>query len=125
MIDLACQLASEHASLTALGVIEVPMMVPMDAYMIEEEAAAKRVLDVARTIAHRYGVSFSVRIVRARDAGEAIVQEAIRDNTEIIILSAPCKPRSSGRATLFGRRVLFVLKHSPCRVMVATSPADT
>jgi APA family basic amino acid/polyamine antiporter len=125
VIDLACQLATEHASLTALSVIEVPMMVPMDAHMIEEETAAKRVLDVARAIADSYGVSFSVRIVRARDAGEAIVQEAIRDNTEIIIMSAPRKPRSRGRANLLGRRVQFVLKHSPCRVMVATSPADT
>jgi APA family basic amino acid/polyamine antiporter len=125
VIDLACQLATEHASFTALSVIEVPMMIPMDAHMIEEETAAKRVLDVARAIAHSYGVSFSVRIVRARDAGEAIVQEAIRDNTEIIILSAPRKPRPSGRADLFGRKVQFVLKHSPCRVMVATSPADT
>jgi APA family basic amino acid/polyamine antiporter len=123
VIDLACQLATEHAALTGLSVIEVPMMVPMDAYMIEEETVAKRVLEVARAIAHSYGVSFSARIVRARDAGEAIVQEAIRDNAEIVILSAPRKPRSSGRADLFGRKVQFVLKHSPCRVMVATSPA--
>jgi len=124
VIELACRLATEHASLTALSVIEVPMMVPMDAHMIEEETAAKRVLDAARAIAHNYGVSFSVRIVRARDAGEAIVQEAIRDNTEIIILSAPRKPRSSRRADLFGRKVQFVLKHSPCRVMVATAHTD-
>ena len=100
-------------------------MVPMDAHMIEEEEEAKRVLDVARAIAHGYGVSFSVRVVRARDAGEAIVQEAIRAKTELIILSAPRKPRSSGRGRLFGETVQFVLKHSPCRVMLATSPADT
>ena len=112
-------------SLTALTVIEVPVTVPMDAHMIEEETEAKRVLDLARAIAHGYGVSVSARVVRARDAGEAIVDEASRANTEIIILRAPRKRRSSGHTLLVGETVRFVLKHAPCRVMVAAAPADT
>jgi APA family basic amino acid/polyamine antiporter len=125
-IEIACRLAGEHgASLTALTVIEVPVTVPMNAHMIAEETEAKRVLDLARAIAHGYGVSVSVRVVRARDAGEAIVEEASRANTEIIILRAPRKRRSTRRALLFGETVRFVLKHAPCRVMVAAAPADT
>ena len=125
-IDIACRLAAEHGgSLTALTVIEVPIKVPMDAYMIEEEAEAKRVLDLARAIAHRYGVNVSARVVRARDAGEAIVEEASRANTEVIVLWAPRKRRSSSRARLFGGTVDFVLKHAPCRVMVTAASADT
>ena len=124
-IDTACRLAAEHgASVTALTVIEVPVKLPMDAHMIEEEAEAKRILQVARSIADGYGVSVSVRVLRAREAGEAIVEEASRANTEIIILRAPRKRRSSPRARLFGGTVDFVLKHAPCRVMVAAAPAD-
>ena len=78
-IEIACRLAGEHGvSLTALTVIEVPVTVPMDAHMIEEETEAKRVLDLARAIAHGYGVSVSARVVRARDAGEARSSETRR-----------------------------------------------
>ena len=123
-IEIACRLAGEHGvSLTALTVVEVPVTVPMEAHMIEEEAEAKRVLDLARAIAHGYGVSVSARVVRARGAGEAIVEEASRANTEIIILSAPRKRRSSRRTLPFGETVRFVLKHAPCRVMVTAGPA--
>jgi basic amino acid/polyamine antiporter, APA family len=122
-VAFACQLAAEHqASLTALSVIVVPMMVPINAYMVEEEAAAKQLLEKARAAAHSYDVGCSTRIVRARNAGEAIVHEATQHNTQIIILGAPRKSTSSGRTRVFGRTVQFVLTHSPCRVMVATPP---
>lgn len=123
-IDIACRLAAEHGvSVTALTVIEVPVTLPIDAQMIEEEAEAKRVLEVARAIADGYGVSVSERVVRARDAGEAIVEEASRANTEIIILRAPRKRGSSRGTRLFGGTVDFVLKNAPCRVMVAAATA--
>jgi APA family basic amino acid/polyamine antiporter len=121
-IEIACRLAADHgATVTALTVIEVPVTLPIDAQMIEEEAEAKRVLEVAQAIAGSYGVSVSVRVIRARDAGEAIVEEARRANTEIIVLRAPRK-RGSSRARLFGGTVDFLLKHAPCRVMVAAAP---
>ena len=124
-IEIACRLAAEHgATVTALTVVEVPVTLPIDAQMLEEEAEAKQVLEVARAIADGYGVSVSVRVVRARDAGEAIVEEARRANTEIIILRAPRKRGSRRGARLFGETVDFLLKHAPCRVMVAAALTD-
>jgi nucleotide-binding universal stress UspA family protein len=55
------------------------------------------------------------RVVRARNAGRAIVEEADRRGAEIIVLGAP---RGRHRA-IFGHTVDFVLKHAPSRVMVA------
>ena len=55
------------------------------------------------------------RLVRARNAGRAIVEEAERRQTEIVVLGAP---RGRHRA-IFGQTVDYVLKHAPCRVMVA------
>jgi nucleotide-binding universal stress UspA family protein len=125
-MDIACQLAAEHgASVTALTVIEVPAELPLDAHMIEEEAEAKRVLAAAHAVADRYGVTASTRLVRDREAGEAIVFEASHANTEIIVLRAPRKRRFSGRARLFGGTVDFVLKHAPCRVMIEAAPPDS
>lgn len=123
-MDIACQLAAEHgASVTAVTVIEVPVELPLDAHMIEEEAEAKRVLELAHAIADRYGVNASVRLVRGREAGEAIVAEARRANAQIIILRASRK-RIGRRVRVFGGTVDFVLKHAPCRVMIAAAPAD-
>jgi nucleotide-binding universal stress UspA family protein len=55
------------------------------------------------------------RVVRARNAGASIVDEAERRGTEIIILGAP---RGRHRQ-IFGHTVDYVLKNAPCRVMVA------
>jgi nucleotide-binding universal stress UspA family protein len=55
------------------------------------------------------------RIVRNRNAGRAIVDEAERRQAEIIVLGAP---RGRHR-DIFGKTVDFVLKNAPCRVMVA------
>ncbi len=124
-IEIACRLADEHGvTVTALTVIEVPVTLPIDAQMIEEETEAKRVLEVAQAIAGSYGVRVSMRVVRARDAGEALVDEARRANTQIIILRAPRKRGPSRSGRLFGGTVDFLLKHAPCRVMVAAAPID-
>ena len=55
------------------------------------------------------------RVVRARHAGRAIVEEAERRQAEIVVLGAP---RGRHRA-IFGNTVDYVLKNAPCRVMVA------
>jgi APA family basic amino acid/polyamine antiporter len=93
----------------------VPLELPLDADLSAELAEADRLLDEARAIAAPYGVRVVERVVRARHAGRAIVEEAERRVSEIIVLGAP---RGRHRA-IFGHTVDYVLKHAPCRVMVA------
>jgi len=95
--------------------VVVPLELPLDADLREQLAEADRLLDEARAIAAPYGVRVVERVVRARNAGAAIVDEAERRGTEIIILGAP---RGSHRH-IFGHTVDYVLKNAPCRVMVA------
>ena len=59
--------------------------------------------------------------MRGRRAGRAIVDEAIRRNAEIVVIGATRRERR-GKA-IFGETVDFVLKHAPCRVMVAATRA--
>jgi basic amino acid/polyamine antiporter, APA family len=123
-MEIACRLAAEsRASVTAVSVIEVPIELPLNAHMFDQEEELKPVLAEARAIAELYGVGVETRTLRGRSAGEAIVEEAKRLRSEIIVLSAPRKLRVSRRAPVFGRTVDFVLKHAPCRVMVAAAPA--
>jgi APA family basic amino acid/polyamine antiporter len=94
----------------------VPLELPLDARLPEEELQADEALDRARAIGELYGVDVRGRLVRARSAGRAIVDEAEHRFTEIIVMGAP---RTSGRRGVFSDTVDFVLKHAPCRVMVA------
>jgi APA family basic amino acid/polyamine antiporter len=115
-VDLAARLAAERrATIVALRVVVVPMELPLDARLPAHEEEADRLLDEARAIAETYGVRNVERLVRARHAGRAIVEEAERRQSEILVLGAP---RSRHRQ-IFGQTVDYVLKHAPCRVMVA------
>ena len=68
-----------------------------------------------------YGVRVIERMVRARSAGRAIVEEAARRNAEIIVLGAPRLPHRTRKSAIFGKTVDYVLRHAPCRVMVAAA----
>jgi basic amino acid/polyamine antiporter, APA family len=115
-VEVAARLATERAGqIVLLRVVVVPLELPLDADLTEQLAEADRLLDEGRAIAEPYGVRVVERVVRARHAGRAIVQEAERRGSEIIVLGAP---RGRHRA-IFGHTVDYVLKNAPCRVMVA------
>jgi basic amino acid/polyamine antiporter, APA family len=118
-IDFACRLAAERrASIAAVSVVLLPLELPLDAELPEEEAKADEALDAAVAIGELYGVDVVARLLRARSAGRAIVREAERRQTEIIVMGAPRGERQRG---IFSETVDYVLKHAPCRVMVVAA----
>jgi len=121
-MDVACRLAAERrASIVAFTAIEVPLDLPLDTELPEEVQEANEQLDEARAIGDSYGVRVIGRIARTRNIGRAIVDEAIRRHSEIIVMAGPRRVRlQHGRRQIFGDAVDFVLRHAPCRVMVAT-----
>jgi len=121
-MDFACRLAAERrASIVAFTAIEVPLDLPLDAELPEDVREANEQLDEARAIGDSYGVRVIGRIARTRNIGRAIVDEAIRRQSEIIVMAGPRRVRlQRGRRQIFGDAVDFVLRHAPCRVMVAT-----
>jgi nucleotide-binding universal stress UspA family protein len=124
-MDVACRLAAERrASIVAMTAIEVPLELPLDADLPELVREADEQLDEARAIGESYGVNVTTRLVRSRQAGRAIVDEASRRGSEIIVMGGPRRVRlAAGRRAIFGDTVDFVLKHAPCRVMVAAGRA--
>ncbi len=123
-VDLACRLAAERGgSIVALSVLEVELELPLDAPLPgNAERKAHDLLDEVRAIGDAYGVNVIGRLVRARRAGRAIVDEAERRNSEIIVMGAPRRDQHRRRGRIFGGTVDFVLKNAPCRVMVAAAP---
>ena len=114
-VEVAARLATERAAGSSCCAWSSSRSSSLDADLASELDEADRVLDEARAIAAQYGVRVVERMVRARHAGRAIVDEAERRVSEIIVLGAP---RGQHRA-IFGHTVDYVLKHAPCRVMVA------
>jgi len=122
-LDVACSLAVERgARIVAFNAIEVPLDLPLAAPLPELEELANRELDEAVAIGDSYGVRVLDRLVRARSAGPAIVEEAERRGSEIIVIGSARKALTSGQRAVFGRTVDYVLRHAPCRVMVTASP---
>jgi APA family basic amino acid/polyamine antiporter len=119
-LNLAFNLAADKgATVTAVAVIEVPLELPLDTDLPEQEAGANALLDDARAAGDLHNVRVITRLVRDRDAGEAIVTEAASRQADIVVLGSP---RSNMRTRVFGGTVDYVLRHAPSRVMVAAAP---
>jgi APA family basic amino acid/polyamine antiporter len=143
IVGTAGRLASEEADegeggavIEALYVIEVPMSLPLEARVPPERvAAARAALARAKEVGEEYeNVEVATALVRARSAGQRIVEEARRRGVEAIVLAAEEPTRVRGGALLGGRggprdRFLgeterYVVEKAPCRV-VLTAPAAT
>jgi nucleotide-binding universal stress UspA family protein len=120
-LSVACRLAADHhGTLTAVVVLEVPAQLPLDAHMAGEETEARRLLSLANAVADSYGVRVVGRVVRARDSGTAIVEEAARADAELVVLSVPRWRRLRRPGRPFGRTARFVLERAPCRVLLVS-----
>jgi len=122
MTATALRLAAESGtSLVLLYPIEVPLNVSMADPMPVETAEAEQQLREAAALGREYGVNVITRIVRTRNVGQAIVEEAERRRSEIIVLGA--RDRNKPGQRIFGSRVDYVLRNAHCRVMVGAEPA--
>ncbi len=123
-LDVACRLAAERgARVVALTVLEVPLDLPLDTELPEDERVANAELDEAVAIGETYGVRVVGRLVRGRSASVEIVREAERREAEIIVLGSPRKDLVGRRRSVFGSTVDRVMRNAPCRVMVTASRA--
>ena len=120
-IELGCQLAKrQQGTVEAVFVIEVNRSLPLDAEMQGEIDRGEALLDEAETFAHRMDVHLERSLLQARDAGAAIVDEAVETHAETIVMGLPYKMKF-GEYSL-GRTASYVLKNAPCRVWLARQP---
>lgn len=124
-VRVACGLAANRgASITAVAVVEVPPLLPLDAHMVEEEEDARLALRRAEKIADSYGVALVGKILRAREAATAIIGQVDGCGAEVVVLGADRRVNRARRAAFFGRTAGAVLKGSPCPVVLVAAPVD-
>jgi APA family basic amino acid/polyamine antiporter len=121
MLATAIRLAEERGcAVRALHVIRVPLDLPLDAELTDQEERAEASLAEAKLLASEHGVDVEGEIVRGRSIGEAIVEQAKGDGVDLIILGSA--PRWRRQSRFFSPTVDYVLRRAPCEVMVVTYP---
>lgn len=118
LTKLACQMSKEMgADLTALNVVEVTPSLPLDAESEVLDQPGKQVLLLARKVAAENSYEkIATRLVRAREAGEAIASEVNEQKADLLIIGYH-RPHGVAEA-LLGSTVGHVARHAPCRIIV-------
>jgi APA family basic amino acid/polyamine antiporter len=121
MIATAVKLAQERgASVEALHVIRVPLELPLDAELLDEEERAEASIAEAKILGADHGVTVDGRIVRARSIGQAIVEQARDAGADLIVLGS--SPRWRRQSRFFSPTVEYVLKKAPSEVLIVAFP---
>ncbi len=121
MIATAVKLAQDRgAAVEALHVIRVPLELPLDAELIDEEERAEASIAEAKLLGADHGVQVEGRTVRARAIGQAIVQEAAEQGADLIVLGS--SPRWRRQSRFFSPTVDYVLKKAPSEVLIVAFP---
>ncbi len=116
-IGLACRLAKkDKGKILAVYVITVKRSLPLDAEIESEIKKAEGVLDHAEGIADEQDYEVETDILQAREAGPAIVDEAVERDIDLILMGVTYK-RRFGQFSLVSV-VPYVLKNAPCRVIL-------
>jgi APA family basic amino acid/polyamine antiporter len=120
---VACKLAAERgATIVAAAVLEVPQSLPLLAELGDAELKANQQLDLARAIGEEYGVNVITRLVRARAADGAVIEEAARRESQLVVLGVH-KRRHLGMS-LTGRANERIIRKSPVRVLLVRERDD-
>ncbi len=121
MVATAVKLAQERGGrVEALHVIRVPLELPLDAPLEEQEAHASESIEEAKALGADHGVEVRGTIVRSRSIGDAIVKEAERTGADLIVLGSA--PRWRRQSRFFSPTVDYVLKKAPCEVLIVAFP---
>ena len=119
--DEALWLASEvtrecKGKIYVLYVIEVQRNLPLDADVDSENARGEEVLQRMEKLGQKYHCDIEAEILQARDAGPAVVQEAVDREVETIVMAVPYKSRYG--VFSLGNTVPYILKNAPCPVLL-------
>lgn len=116
-IRLACRLANKNkGKIWAVYVITVKRTLPLDAEIEPEIKNAEDILDHIEMVAEEEDYEVEAEALQAREAGPAIIDEAVERGINLILMGVKYKKRF-GQFNL-GSVAPYVLKNSPCPVIL-------
>jgi basic amino acid/polyamine antiporter, APA family len=111
----AARLAGEGATVDAVYVIPVPHQLSLDSGMEEEEELGRSVLDSARIRAREHKLKIRTSLVRTRNPGAALVEEARQRHSEVVYLDTVHAPPTE---QALGPTATYLLSKRPCRIVI-------
>ncbi|HTZ63730.1 MAG TPA: APC family permease [Solirubrobacteraceae bacterium] len=116
-LSSAAKLIGEDGVVYAVFVLPVPRQLSLEAGLEEEEAHGRSVLESARIQARRLGIKIHTGLIRTREPGAALVEEAQRIGSDVIYWSTIHAPAGEQR---IGPTAAYLLSKRPCRVIIET-----
>ncbi len=120
LTDLACRLGARGASLLLVHIIELPDPTPLDAEVPDLDAMAKKIFRTAERIASRSGMKVSRLVIRAHDAGPALLDEMKVKKVELAVIGYH-RRRTLGEF-LLGTAAQHIAGHAPCHLVIDIPP---
>ncbi len=121
-LSRASKLIGEDGLVYAVYVLPVPSQLSLDAGLEEQEAQGRSVLESARIQAKRAGIRIHTDLIRTRNPGAALVEEARTARAEIIYWSTI---HASAGERGIGPTATYLLGKRPCRVIIETDSNRT
>jgi APA family basic amino acid/polyamine antiporter len=118
----AAKLIGKNGIVYAVFVLPVPRQLSLDAGLEAEEALGRSILETARIQGRRLGIKVHIGLIRARNPGAALADEALRIGADVIYLSTLHAPASEQR---IGLTASYLLDRRPCRIVIETDSATT
>ena len=116
-IRLACRLAKKgKGKIWSVYVITIKRALPLDAEIGPEVRKAESVLDYIEEVAEEQDFEVETDVLQAREAGPAIIDEAVERGVDLIVMGIEYK-RRFGQFSL-GNVVPYVLKNARCPVIL-------
>jgi APA family basic amino acid/polyamine antiporter len=113
----AAKLIGQDGVVYAIFVLPVPSQLSLEAGLEEEEAQGRSVLESARIQARRRGIKIHTGLIRTRNPGKALVEEAERVGSDVIYWSTIHAPVGEQR---IGPTAAYLLSKRPCRIIIET-----
>jgi nucleotide-binding universal stress UspA family protein len=114
---LACRLGKkDKAKVWVVYVITIKRSLPLEAEIESENKKAEDILNRAEKIAEEEDSEVETDVLQAREAGPAIVDDAVERGVDLILMGIPYK-RRFGQFSL-GTVVPYALTNAPCRIML-------
>lgn len=122
-IRLACGFAKKSkGKVLAVYIIGVKRVLPLDAEIETEIKKAEAILDHVEEIGDEEGCEITTDLIQAREEAPAIVDEAVEQEMDLILLGVSYK-RRFGQFTM-GDVIPYLLKNAPCRIILYHEPAE-
>jgi nucleotide-binding universal stress UspA family protein len=116
-LRLACFLARKNkAKVWVVYIIILKRSLPVDAEVEPEIKRGEEILDHMEAVAQEVDYQIETDLLQSREAGPTIIDEAVEHTVDLILMGIKYK-RRLGQFSL-GSVIPYVLKNTPCRVLL-------